>query len=115
MMDSWFSSTWVRLLLFFAVPLFLAVSGNQLLFREVEDTFRTDAENRLELAFNRLETDRNPTEYYSRLFQRIENMVFAAPNPLEAWKKQIPKLKKQFRGNIDLHFLDGSGTPIPEL
>jgi len=100
------------ILAFLIVPLFLALFGNRLLFLEVENPLKVAAESHLDEALDQIEAERNPFEFYSTYFQRIEKLVFSAHAPFRAWKKIIPALKRRFRNKIELIFLDGSGKPV---
>lgn len=101
--------------LFLAVPLFLAFFGNQILFLEIEDTSRGEAETRLEEALSRIESERNPQEFFSRFFQRFEKKLFEGADPKDFLKQGAPFLRKKFPGMIELVFLDGSGKPVQEF
>lgn len=99
--------------LFFILPLFLACFGNRVLFLEIADEVRSDAETRLKEALSGIESEKDPIEHFSRLFKRVEKKVFSGPESLVSWKESAGYLKRRYGDQISLVLLDGHGRPVP--
>lgn len=100
---------------FLVFPIFLAFFGNRLLFLEIEDRLKTETENRLEEAISKIESEKDPIEYFSRFFRKVEKRVFSGPNSLSDWKEIAGFLKRRYGESIHLVFLDGQGKQIPDV
>lgn len=103
----------VLLLFFLLFPIFLFGVGSSLLFEDPVLERTRVAENRLDNAIDRIEFDKNPDEYFSRFFRKIEKKV--RTKPMETWKKVAPVLHRRFPGLLDLILVDGSGKPVPDF
>lgn len=103
------------ILIFLVFPLYLAFFGNRILFLEIEDKSRIGAENQLEGAINQIESGKNPVDYFSRYFNRIEKKLFSSSDPQAFLRQFSPLLRDRFADAIQVAFLDGTGRPVKEL
>lgn len=111
------SSAWKRLVFFIlaVLPVFPAWIGYSLLFDDPRITHRRDVEARLERAVSRVENQKEPVEYFSRFFRRVEHRVFSAASPQEMWRKFLPALRRRFPSGLETFFIGPDGRPVREL
>ncbi len=97
---------------FFAFPLFLALFGSRLLFIDLESKLRTESENLLDEAISKIESGKDPTEHFSRLFNRVERKIFSAKDPLPILREVTVYLKNRFENRVEFVFVDGTGNTL---